>query len=156
MIRFVRYSPMMAMIAGLSLLPGIGCGPDDGIGTRYPVSGTVKYQGKPVPHGTVTFTPEGAEGRPATGDIQGDGSYTATTATPGDGMLPGKYKVSIQAIETDMSNVLNKTGGMYRSDLIAKAPRKALVPAKYADPDRSGQRVEVKERSNTFDFDLAE
>src|SRR4051794_35506157 len=105
MTRLVRPRPMMAMIVGLRLRPAIGCGPDDGIGRRYPVSGTVTYKGQPVPLGTVTFTPESTEGRPAAGDIEADGSYTATTATTGDGMLPGKYKVSINAVDRDMSVV---------------------------------------------------
>jgi hypothetical protein len=156
MIRFVPYCPIMSMIAGLALLPVIGCGPDDGIGKRYPVSGTVTYQGKPVPRGTVTFTPESTEGRPAAADIDPDGSYTATTATPGDGMLPGKYRVSIHAVESDMSVVKGKVGGTHRVDLIAKAPKKALVPSKYADPSTSQLTVEVKPESNTFDFKLTD
>jgi hypothetical protein len=156
MTRSMRYCPMLYLIASLALLPVTGCGPDDGIGKRYPASGTVRYQGKPVPRGTLTFTPETTEGRPAAGDLDTDGTYTATTATPGDGMLPGKYRVSVNAVDRDMSVVKGKPGGIHRVDLIAKAPKKALVPTKYADPSTSRLTVEVKPESNTFDFELSD
>jgi Protein of unknown function (DUF1559) len=54
------------------------------------VTGKVTYQGKPVPHGTITFVP--ANGPAATGEIRPDGSYTLTTFRDGDGALLGRIE----------------------------------------------------------------
>src|SRR5262249_20719765 len=124
---------------------------------RYRVSGKVTYRGEPVTKGSVTFTPmDQGSGRTATGELQSDGSYTLTTATPGDGALPGKYRVSISAVEIDRSVTKGKPGGMYRVDVLAKAPRKDLVPPKYGDPNTSTLAAEVKAEPNTFHFDLSD
>jgi hypothetical protein len=141
-------------VAGLGLATLLGCGEDDGIGTRYPVSGTVMYNGEPLKSGTVNFTPDGAEGRPAAGDIASDGSYRVTTLTRGDGMLPGKYKVAIQANYTDMTKVVDNPGGLYRSDLKRKAPQIKVAPEKYASPATSDLTAEIKPESNTLNFEL--
>jgi len=143
------------VVAGLGLLSLLGCGEDDGIGTRYPVRGVVKYKGEPVKSGSVNFVPEDKDGRPAAGAIT-NGSYTATTLTPGDGMFPGKYKVAIQANYTDMTKVVNNPGGLYRTDLIAKAPKIKVIPRKYESPVTSGLSAEVKPQTNTVDFELEE
>ena len=69
-----------------------GCGEDDGIGTRYPVTGNVTYNGKPVESGMITFTPDNPDaGRVATGNIR-DGYYSLTTLAPDDGALPGSVQ----------------------------------------------------------------
>jgi hypothetical protein len=133
----------------------IGCGEDDGIGRRYPVSGTIKYHGQPVPKATVTFTPADAgAGRPAAGGTDENGSYRLGTASSDDGALPGKYTVSISAVEIDLSKTKNVPGGMYRSDIILKAPKKSMVPAKYSSTKTSTLSAEVKPDRNTFDFAL--
>jgi hypothetical protein len=63
------------------------CGTADyGIGQRYPVSGTVTYNGQPLEKGMISFTPDGTKGVGATGVIE-DGSYALSTAGGGDGAL---------------------------------------------------------------------
>jgi hypothetical protein len=157
MMRSVLARGLVGLLVVLGLAIASGCGEDEGIGRRYPVSGKVTYKGEPVPKGTVSFTPADSKiGRHAGGDIQPDGSYRLTTLTPGDGALPGKYLVSVAAQEVDTSATKNAVGGMYRVDIVAKAPRKYLVSRKYADPNQSGLTAEVKAETNTFDFHLAD
>jgi len=133
----------------------MGCGEDDGIGKRYPASGTVTYRGQPVPKATVTFTPvDAGSGRPATGTTDQNGYYNTSTASPGDGALPGKYKVTISAVEIDLSKTKNAPGGMYRADIIVKAPKKTMIPAKYGSAKDTTLSAEVKEQRNTLDFPL--
>jgi len=150
-----------------------GCGDPSGLARRYPVSGKVTYNGQPVGRGTINFAPVDAKGRAAGGTII-DGQYSLTTQEPDDGALPGSYKVSVIAKETDPSKVELKTvkkgipsnlseaekkvlAAAYPQLIAGKAAAAAknLVPAKYSSPETSGLTFEVKERSNTgVDFDL--
>ena len=121
------------------------------------------YGGKPLEKGSINFTAQGAAaGRNASGMIV-DGNYSLTTFSPGDGALPGQYRVSIMSAETDLSEaetVAKASGGAaLREDLVAKAAQKKskrLIPAKYGLPDTSGLTCEVKEETNTFNFDLTD
>ena len=155
--REISHRAPVLLAIGLGLLPvaAIGCGEDDGIGQRYPVSGTVTYQGQPVPRATITFTPvDAGGGRPATDDTDQSGYFQLSTASPRDGALPGKYLVTVSAVEIDLSKTKGAPGGMYRSDIILKAPKKRLVPAKYSSTKTSPLTAEVKPQSNTVDLAL--
>jgi hypothetical protein len=151
--------PAVAGLVAAGLLWVAGCGDDEGIGQRYRVTGTVTYNGQPLEKGTINFQAITPGGRGASGDIQ-EGAYRLTTQTPGDGALPGKYRVSIVAKEIDLSSVeatSKKLGGAMPSKKdLGKAFQKAkrLVPAKYEDPGTSGLEADVKEHSNTIDFAL--
>jgi hypothetical protein len=156
--RFIVTSASVALTAvGLALI--LGCGDDTGLEKRYPVSGMVTYNDKPVEKGQISFLPvDPTKQRPANGTIV-DGRYSLTTATPGDGALPGEYRVTIISKEVDDSITLEtskKKGGGPRQKDIARAAAKAknLVPGKYQLPETSGLKRIVKEVSNTFDFDL--
>src|SRR5262249_15205348 len=94
-IRFGHNTPIA--LAGLGLLLVSGCG-DDGLPRRYPVSGDVTYNDKPVAQGIVNFIPQGDKGRAASGTIV-DGRYELTTLAPGDGAIPGNYRVIVTAVE---------------------------------------------------------
>ncbi len=135
-----------------------GCGEDDGLGRRYPITGKVTYQGKPVASGTVNFVPESPEGRGATGTIH-DGAYDdVTTLTTGDGILPGKYKVTIVAREdVDLSAAeTEQPGGAPDQVTVARIAAKAkpLVPPKYSAPQTTDLAVEVTPDQRNFDFEL--
>lgn len=157
----VRPWSVITILAVAGLTPVAGCGDDEGIGKRYPVSGTVTYNGQPLEKGTINFQAIAADGRSAGGDIQG-GEYRLMTQSPGDGALPGKYRVSITAKDVDMSKVeatSKKQGGTLPSkkDLgQAFQKSKRLIPARYESASTSGLEAEVKEGSNTFDFPLTD
>jgi len=153
-----RAAGLMASLIAFAAL-GYGCGPDDGLGTRYSVSGTVTYNGKPLPKGSISFTPDDATtGRAASGSIV-DGVYTLTTQSPDDGALPGSYKVGISAVEVDLTKAsakAKKTGMMISQGEIAKSKRTNSVPSKYLLPESSGLTAKVEEKSNTIDFQLTD
>jgi hypothetical protein len=143
----------------LALAVVVGCGDDSGLAKRYPVRGTVKYNGKPVEHGRIDFIPAKAgEGRAAGGDIT-NGSYALTTANKDDGALPGTYKVTVSAIDIDMSSTKGTAGGGQagrQNKEFAKVQKdaKMLVPQKYSSVETSGLTQEVKEQTNQIDIDL--
>jgi hypothetical protein len=121
----------------------MGCG-SSGPGMAS-VSGTVTYEGKPVPKGTITFQPvDSSKGRTATGEIGADGSYTVQTEQPGDGALVGDYRVAISAREEEVLD--------YHPPKPV-APKR-LVPQKYENPQTSELKATVKPGSNNIPFDL--
>jgi hypothetical protein len=84
--------PVCRAAALLLLLGTLGCG-----ARPYPVRGSVTLEdGTPVTAGMVTFETKDAE-KPVTarGQIQPDGSYELSTYKPGDGVLPGVYRVAV-------------------------------------------------------------
>jgi hypothetical protein len=151
----------------------IGCGDNSDLPQRYPVSGTVTYNGKPLEKGTISFAPTDPNGRGAGGMIA-DGRYSLTTHDENDGAIPGKYKVSVLAKEADPSKVdlkikkpregpeseaEKKAMATYFPQKVAgraAAKAKNLVPAKYSSPETSGLTFEVKAQSNTAEFPLTD
>lgn len=132
-----RYLSLTTLIGFLALT---GCGGSDG---RVAVSGTVKFQGKPLDRGTIQFHPTDLSGKAqfSGADIV-DGQYSVPA---NKGLVPGKYKVMISspdAIEKEES-APGESG----------PPAKDRIPRKYnAD---SQEYVEVKSTGeNKFDFDI--
>ncbi|WP_435007166.1 hypothetical protein P12x_004532 [Tundrisphaera lichenicola] len=155
----------LATICGLSLIALLGCS-DDGLDKRYPVSGMVTYQGKPLESGSVTFLPEEGGGRGATGEIT-NGAYSLTTQNPGDGAFPGKYAVTVTSQEVDFSaadadskkkseKAKVEVSAIPDQASVAKAYKtaKSNIPQKYAQISSSGLTFEVKPETNKYDIEL--
>jgi len=122
-----RHRPRLAAsLAGLGLLMGlgIGCGYSDGLGTRYSVTGTVTYKGQPVEKGNISFIPVGGSenARGAGGEIA-NGRYSLSTMGNDDGAFPGKYQVTVVALDVDLSPYM-KHGGIPDQVNVAKAEAK--------------------------------
>ena len=80
--------------AGLLLVIILGCTPAGP--PRFGLQGKVTFKGEPVPAGSVSFTPKGAnEKPPATGPIQ-KGQYKVPAS---EGVGSGKYTVRIFAYD---------------------------------------------------------
>lgn len=155
--RFLGSADRLVSGLGLScLLVVAGCGVDDGIGKRYPVSGTVKLNGEPLTSGMVNYFPEDPNtARPASGTIDESGSYTLTTQSPGDGAMGGKYKVSVSAYNIDKTKTATpERGGSADQVVVAKARGKSLIPSKYSGVDSSGLSATVGPTPSSFDFEL--
>jgi hypothetical protein len=129
-----------------------GCGGPSRPATA-PVTGRVTYAGKPVPLGQIMFYPE--KGRPAMGAIGADGTYRLTTFANGDGAMPGRFRVTIQAMRVtgppapkSLDEELRGIGGG------GKTTTEWLVPEKYSHQESTLLTAEVKPGSNTINFDL--
>jgi hypothetical protein len=126
-----RYGRALLM-CGLLALAGCGRG-------YYPVHGTVSLEdGKPLDKGMVVF--ESADGtQMARGAIRPDGSYQLSTARPGDGVKPGRYRVLVNPM--DLSDVPDE--------------QKVLpFDVKYTRLATSGLEVEVKAEDNDLPIKL--
>ena len=111
------------------------------------VSGRVTFDGKAPPAaGSVYFLPvEAAEGfpsRPATGEFDATGHYRATTFEAGDGLMPGKYIMSIECWQSPPT--------------LEGTPTKSYVPIKYQTAQSSGLKVDIdpSARTQTVDLDV--
>jgi len=130
--------------AGVLLLLGAvaGCGS----GGKARVTGKVTMNGKPVTGGLVSFTPIAAEkkepGKPASGEVQQDGTYTLGTESKGDGAVPGKHSVRYTPPTIPYPE--------------GREPRPGESPPKsgFEGLTPKSQEIEVKVGSNTVDIEL--
>ncbi len=79
-----------------------GCGRGDGL-TRFPVKGTVKYQGQPVKTGAIFFEPTASVGEiaPTVYLPVRDGKYD----TGEEGPVKGKYRVVVGGTDESQQHV---------------------------------------------------
>jgi hypothetical protein len=131
-------------VAALLLVGAAGCG------TRmYPVTGKVTFpDGTPLAVGTVVFERvDGSrmDGAMARGNIRPDGSYELRTSSPGDGALPGRYRVLISP-----PNLLVSPEGQ---DSSYELP--CPFDPKFRDFSTSGLEYDVQPGRNEFNIQVA-
>jgi len=124
-----------------------------------PVSGAVTYQGRPLTDAVIAFVPSASSGRGAFGRTDGDGRFRLMTAKPGDGVVPGKYKVTVSkgAIDAKPQSTA-VTGDANYSDPENAKPAPApipLAPPKYADAKSTTLTADVADgKAQEFTFEL--
>ncbi len=143
----------LALLAAVYLAAGAGCGPKHP--QTAPVSGRVTYQGRPLTTGRIAFQPE--QGRPAIGDIGPDGTYRLTTFEPGDGALPGHYRVTVESMRVTGTVAPPPKSLAEEGRSKSRQGRHAvewLAPEKYARLPSTPLTAEVKPGPNSINFDL--
>lgn len=134
------YLPMVLLVAGL-----LGCA--KGGYTTAGVKGKVTYQGQPVTAGSLTFSPTASDtkstklGKPASGQIGADGSYTLSTYAQGDGAVVGQHRVTYAPPSPE-------------SPTDAPTPDAKPKTAQYLGLVPKEQQVEVKAGSNEINIEL--
>jgi hypothetical protein len=81
----------------------VGCGSGE---RRYDLSGTVTFQGKPVPEGYIVFEPDASQGNvggPGRAKII-DGKYD-TSEEPDSGVLGGPHVIRITGFDKKVSGL---------------------------------------------------
>ena len=142
-----RTSPP-SMLGVAALLLASGCsGGGDGL-PREAVSGVVTLDGKPLARGMIQFRPadSGAAPGPSVGggSVVEDGRFSIPRES---GLVPGSYKVSINASSDDPSTPTK--GRVVRKAGLAKE----LIPPKYNS--NTELAVDVKEgNARDLKFDL--
>jgi hypothetical protein len=123
-----------------------GCGSDRL--PVVPVEGTVRYRGKPLESGSVTFL--SAAGPVAVGEIQKDGRFHLTTYRDGDGATLGTHQVTVGCYREPTAAERAKAAG---SEPLGPIP---VIPRKYLAPSTSGLTAEVKSQNEPFRLELAD
>jgi len=123
-----------------------GCGRRGDEKPTAVVRGKVTYQGKPLPLGMVTFTPDNM-GPTASGTINSDGTYSLSTYTKDDGATIGTHKVAVIAKEEQTN---------FEANAVPTDGRR-LIPDKYFLEVTSGLTADVKAgEENEINFELTE
>lgn len=168
------YFVLLCSVLGLFSPLGCGRGSVPDRPKTIPVKVTVTYGGKPVQGATVTFVragssqtqaPEAAGGssgaltnaQGAVGQTDANGQADMWTFEPGDGVVPGSYRVAVRKMEVlALPNPETVSPEEYtRLAQQMSAPPKSLLPARYSNIETSGLTAEVAEGSdNSFNFDL--
>ncbi|MGL4943095.1 MAG: hypothetical protein ACRC46_07885 [Thermoguttaceae bacterium] len=101
---------MLAMAACVIVA---GCGTNNPPTTQ--VSGRVTFNGGVMPSiGVVCFTPADGAGNCGVADFGTDGAFRASTWTPGDGLRPGIYHVTVECMKTPRTGVSDGTSHIHR------------------------------------------
>ena len=154
-----------ATVALVSTILFAGCGGGGAVGGAdrqpvYPVTGTIKRSGAPVPDATVIFSPRGKQ-KEAIGRTDSEGRFTLTTYDVGDGAAAGDYLVVVlkespvaaAPVMHGPSFDPNKPGTNPAGS--ATTASRSILPVKYASPTSTDLRATVKaEGPNEFPFDL--
>lgn len=134
-----RWIPWTALLVGFVA----GCHREP---TLVPIQGTVRFNGKPLEFGTVTFQP--GKGQPAIGHLRPDGSFSMSSFKSNDGATIGLNKVRITCYESQNPAAVAKGGDQPLGKL--------LIPERYTFFDRSGLVADVKPSGNSpFLFELS-
>jgi len=139
------------LLASIAAQVGLaGCGSDDGL-SRYPISGTVKYDGKPLDKGMIQFFPTGTTGPAIAGGATiAGGEYAIPTA---EGLVTGPYKVMISSVGGKERAAPGESTAEGAMPGLGPLNAPELIPAKYNA--KSELNITVKpEGPNVFDFDL--
>jgi hypothetical protein len=133
----------------LLILPPVGCdAPVEDNLPREAISGTVTFEGEPLPKGTIQFRPASQAEATAAGAMIDDGRFTIPR---GQGLVPGKYKVQIDSRE-DAGAPLAQ-GELPGAPNVSKKKPAALIPPRYNT--KTELTAEVKAGgSNDLTFDL--
>ena len=122
-------------LALAAVLAAAGCNGDEP--QLAPVRGTVYYRGEPLRGGVIVFVPDdsrGGSGPMAQAEIGPDGTYTLLTEGK-KGAVPGWHRITVAGPAAPGSP--------------------PLLPARYNQPDLSGQSREVEPgRVNVIDLHL--
>lgn len=109
----------------------------------FPVKGKVIYDGKPVTNGIIRYAPvDPNKGRVAIGKISKEGDFTLSTFKTGDGVLPGKYNISITAFIIPKNATEKQIQKQYFND--------PAIPKKYFDVKTSGLNDSVDDSHSGY------
>jgi hypothetical protein len=150
-----RFTTLYAALAA-GLLAGCG-GSDEDKWTAerpkpVPAGGIVLYNGDPVEGATVVFVPEGHK-QAATAQTDASGKFQLQTYDPGDGAVPGEYKVTVRKAEATAAPASEETNV---NDTTAPKQR-SLIPERYSNVQQTDLTASVKEGAeNNFTLELTD
>jgi hypothetical protein len=137
-----RFRPFLGLLCGCAVAAGLaGCG---GGPRRYGASGVVKWQGRPLDQGAITFLPLDPAQGSSGGALIKDGRYSIPAR---QGLLPGRYKVTVSSADPRKAPDPDAPPGP-----AGPLPKDRVKP-KYNSQTELTAEVRA-EGPNTFDFEV--
>ncbi len=127
------FSTKNSLLVVVTLIAMGGCGPSGPL--KYPVRGSVTFDGEPIPEGYITFVPENPSWAPEAGPI--------TNGRFGFRARPGANKVEVEASKFIGPEI--KTMGL--------RPKEAYIPRRYNFETTLTAEV-TGDGNNDYEFDL--
>lgn len=148
-----RVKTLLVLVMGLLILGG--CGKRSPI-PLVKVQGQLQYKGQPVPDVTVTLVPQEGQ-RAATGKTDAQGRFRLGTLAPGDGAMPGKYKIILaKTAAVESAPQAAELPDITQEGKIAAPPSAgAGLPAKYTTPGTTPLTCEIPQ-SGSHDLGVLE
>ncbi len=130
---------------GISLALAAGCGKPTSA-----VSGTVRYQGKTIGNGYITFMPADGQGPAAGGPIT-DGQFSVSDLVPGKKTVQvvAVKKVNFAASNAELERQAKENAK--HGDATGIVERADEIPA---DAEGNNRPIELAAGAQTLDFDL--
>jgi len=140
----MRASTMRCCWVLLLVVCAVGCGETINQKT-YPVTGEVRFDGKPFKGLTVVLRPVDKTNFKRQEIPQGttdeNGKFSIHTYSSNDGAPAGDYKVGIALMQP-----MDEEGG----DQVKRDSSQPILPQKYADPETSGLKATVEKKSTSL------
>jgi hypothetical protein len=133
----IRHQRNLALLFLLGSLLLAGCGKGIAVPSTVPVTGVVKYKGKPLQGIRVTLHSQTETAKPAfipSGQTGPDGKFKLSTGKPGNGAPPGTYVVTFDKPEIT---------GFVETEVDA-------FRGKYSDPAKSTWTVTIEKGENSL------
>jgi len=149
-------SHRIAKLAGLFVAVfAAGCGSSDNVAV-YPVKGKITFNGKPmVGTGAISLIPTGKQaGAAAGGEIKEDGTYELTTYKPGDGSMPGEFRVVIHQVVFQEGANTEDGAAPGSSAVPPPVPEADRIPEIFSNPTNSPLTMKVEAKPNEINLDL--
>ena len=145
----------------LFLFTVVGCGPKGPAVSA--VSGTVLLDGEPLDGASVVFHPTSSSGLAGSGKTSADGTFGLSTfrATPGAGVVPGEYVVTIRKEEWPEFKEPEDDDPDYERKMaqvekeMERATPTYVTPQAYSDEETSGLTATVSNGENKIVFELS-
>jgi hypothetical protein len=132
-----------------------GCGSSDNV-TVYPVKGKVNFNGKPmVGTGAISLIPtDNQAGAAAGGEIKEDGSYELMTYKPGDGSMPGNFRVVVHQVVFQEGQNTEDGAAPSSAGVPPPVPVADRIPEIYSNPMNSPLTMKVEAKPNEINLEL--
>jgi hypothetical protein len=123
------------------------------------ITGTVTYNDNPVKMGTIQFLPVTPGNLPATGSIADGQIKGVFTRTEGDGIKPGRYRITIASYdEAYLKSAAKRDANGPDPDEVARSANelKKLIPVRYSNSRDSGLIEDISPTNRTLQLKLVD
>lgn len=141
----LRVKHIWSLVVGLAVVTVIGCSAPSGQGLVQ-TTGRIMYKGKPLEKAAVTLVPVDPGQRAAVGITDAQGQFVLVTPSLGNGVMPGKYKITVVEASPAVSpgeETVPEPDITKEGELQPAAEKSKTIPLKYAKAETTPLSCEI-------------